>query len=151
MHNPSMLEIRLILGRVLVMLLLVLPILAIGGAIVDSIGSQPYAPSFFDTLMTDLSLLFLFGFAPALITSMGHTELTRRRAVAHESNPRARSTYYGAVLGVASGLGLGLLICIVRASLVPSALLIPMMWGTLGGALYGLLVGPASPSGGRAA
>src|SRR5207247_6046450 len=49
--------------RVAVLLFVVLPLLATGGAIYDSAFSR-YGPSFFNTLITDLVLIYLYGFAP---------------------------------------------------------------------------------------
>ena len=148
MNRPSLREVWQILTRLLAMLLIVLPALATAEALLESIVDH-YTSSFINTFLTDLSLIAIAGTVPALVTSLAHTQLTRR--LANASHPRARSTLFGAVLGIASGFGLGLLIAVIHSSLVPLFLLIPTAWGGIGGSLYGFLVGPAAPIDERAA
>jgi hypothetical protein len=146
-----MTELRDTARRILVMLLVVFPVLATGGAVFDFLVSSPNRPAFVGVLTADLALVYVFGLAPGLIACLAHTELTRRREIANETSPRARSALYGGAIGLGAGFGLGLVISMVAASLVPWRVVLPMLWGVLGGVLYGFLVGPAVRSGGRAA
>jgi len=136
--------------RVAVLLFVVLPLLATGGAIYDSAFSR-YGPSFFNTLITDLVLIYLYGFAPGIITSLLHTQLTQQKKIAIGPRPRLRSAVYGTGIGLAAGLGLGLILSMVAAAIVLPVILAATVWGAVGGALYGALAGPAPSLDQRAA
>src|SRR5438046_9953466 len=93
--------------RVAVLLFVVLPLLAKGGAIYDSAFSR-YGPSFFNTLITDLVLIYLYGFAPGIITSLLHTQLTQQKKIAIGPRPRLRSPLYRTGLSPRPAARLGL-------------------------------------------
>ena len=140
---------RTVLGRLLVMMVVILPVLALVGAIIDYRFS-PDGASFQDTFLTDLALIYLLGLAPALVTSLVHTQVTQQRGVAEMTMPRLRAAAYGFVIGLVAGFGLGLLISVFEAGLDSWRVLLTMFWSALGGSLYGSLVGPCLPEPERA-
>jgi hypothetical protein len=134
--------------RILVAVCVVLPILAICAAILDTTLNgkwSEFPSSFLNSLLTDITVLFIYGFLPAIIGILAHAQITMQKRIAEQPCPRLRSAAYGGGIGLATGFGLGLIMCMVAASVVPLILLVPSLYDAFGGAIYGLLAGPFPP------
>ena len=132
--------------RLLVAICLVLPILAICAALLDTTLNAQWSgfpASFLNSLLTDLALVAIYGFLPAIIGALAHAQITMQRRVADRPSPRLRSAVYGGGIGLATGFALGLVLCMIAVRAIPLLLFWPALWGAFGGAIYGLLVGPA--------
>jgi hypothetical protein len=131
--------------RILIAVCVILPILGICAAALDTTLNAQWSgfpSSFLNSLLTDLALVLIYGFLPAIIGSLAHAQLTMQRRIADQPSPRLRSAAYGGAIGLATGFGLGLILCMLTATLVPLLLLVPPLWGAFGGVIYGLLAGP---------
>src|SRR5512135_3366627 len=135
--------------RLLVAVFVVLPMLAVAGTALDYQSNQ-YGPSFLNTFLTDFGLVYIYGSIPAILACLAHTQLTHNRRLSETTRPRLYAAAWGLAIGACFGVGLGLFVCMIAASLVPSFLVGGGLWGGCGGLHYGTLVGPA-PTLGRAA
>ena len=132
--------------RLLVAVFVVLPMLAMATAVLDY-QSNLYRPSFLNTFLTNLALVYIYGSIPAILTCLAHTQLTQNRKLSETTRPRLYAAGWGLAIGACFGVGLGLLMSLIAVSLVPWFLLGGGLWGGCGGLLYGALVGPASTAG----
>jgi hypothetical protein len=128
------------------MLVAVLPALALCTALIDWAGTSA-GTSFARVLVNDLFVVYVYGGLPALLTSVLHTEITRSRQSGTLEFARLRSGGWGALLGGAAGLVVASVVSIRALTFIPILFVAGGVWGTVGGAAYGLLIGPAKPGG----
>jgi hypothetical protein len=119
-----------------------LPVVA-GVAAAPDFAHGPASTTFHDAFLDALFIVMLFGTVPAVLSSLVHTQLTRNRSLADRRFPRVLSGLYGGVIGVVAGSCLAGLLMLRTLAPAPVLLLAGVVWGALGGIVYGLLVGPA--------
>src|SRR5690606_11981155 len=79
--------------------------------------------------------LLLIGAFPAAVVSLLHTQLLQRDVRRKVTRLGLRSVVYGALLGLALGVGVSLL----TFATLSSQLWLLYLWGTVVGILYGLM------------
>lgn len=79
--------------------------------------------------------LLLISALPAVAVSLLHTQLLQRDVRRRVNRVRLRSVAYGALLGLALGIG----VSVFTFATVSSQLSLLYLWGTVAGTLYGLI------------